>query len=170
MVAGAFVAAAITLPACGSGDPTIEDQALPYSFAYPSDFQAGTPTAEPARETGYDNQTIVARENGQDLVAVQTQQLRREVTSQLIPRVKREVEQQARQIGRVRDRDDLRVGRLDGVVFEMSLSGPSGVPVGARWIYAAKDRTLYWINCQWQQDRQAVIRGCDRVLQTFKPR
>lgn len=169
-MAGAFVAAAIALPACGSGDQTIDDQGLPYSFAYPSDFQTGTPTAEPARETGYDNQTIVASENGQDLVAVQTQELRREVTPRLIPRVEREVEQQARQIGRVQERKDIRVGGLYGVVFEMSLRGPTGVPVGARWIYAAKDRTLYWINCQWQQDRQAVMRACGKVLQTFKPR
>jgi hypothetical protein len=168
-VAGALAAAAIALPACGSGDQRVDDQGLPYSFAYPSDFQTGGQAAVPARESGYDNQTIVAKENGQDLVAVQTQELRREVSPRLVPRVKREVEQQARQVGRVRSRRDVRVGALDGVAFDMSLRGPTGVPVGARWIYAAKDRTLYWINCQWQSDRAAVLRACDKVLSTFKP-
>lgn len=121
----------------------------------------------PAR---FDNQTIVAQENGQDLVAVQTQQLRQPATPRNVPRIKREVEQQARQIGKVRRHRDVRVGGLDGVLFEMSLRGPAGVPVEAHWIYAAEDRTLFWINCQWQSNRPAVLRACDRVLKSFRAR
>ncbi len=112
----------------------------------------------------------MAKENGQDLVAVQTQPLRRPVTSELIPRVKREVAQSAKRTGKVKDRRDVRVAGLDGVALEMSLEGQTGVPVGARWIYAAKDRALYWINCQWQRERPAVLEACDQVLRTFKVR
>jgi len=165
-----LVLALAGLPACGSGPSKIDDESLPYSFTYPSDFESGGKADVPARESGFDNQTIVAKENGQDLVAVQTQPLRREVTPQLVPRVNREVEQNARRTGKVRSRKKVRVGGLDGVRFEMSLRGETGVPVNARWIYVAKDRTLYWINCQWRSNRAAVLRACDEVMGTFKPR
>jgi hypothetical protein len=158
------------LPACGSGDQTIDDQSLPYSFSYPGDFEAGGKAEVPARETGFDNQKIVAKANGQDLVAVQTQPLRQTVTPQLVPRVKREVEQGARRSGKVGTRRDARVGGLDGVMFDMRLTGQAGVPVSARWVYAAKDRTLFWINCQWREDRPAVLRACAKVLRTFRAR
>ena len=158
------------LGGCGSGDATIDDSKLPYSFSYPSDFESGGRAAVPARETGFDNQTIVAKENGQDLIAVQTQPLRQSVTPQLVPRVKREVAQAARRTGKVRTRRDVRVGGLDGVLFQMRLRADTGVPVSARWIYAAKARTLFWINCQWQAERAAVLRGCDKVLRTFRAR
>ena len=155
--------------ACG-GEGQIDDPKLPYSFSYPDGFQTGGESNISAREQGLDNQTIVAKENGQDLVAVQTQPLRRPVTSQLIPRVKREVAQSAKRTGKVKDRRDVRVAGLDGVALEMGLQGQTGVPVGARWIYAAKDQTLYWINCQWQRERPAVLEACDQVLRTFKVR
>jgi hypothetical protein len=158
--------ALLPVAACGSGDGTIDDSSLPYSFAYPDGFQVGEKSTAPA---GFGNQTIVARENGQDLVAVQTQPLRREVTPDLIPRIKREVQQTARREGRVRGRRDVRVGGLDGVSFDVTLM-ETGVPVNARWVYAAKDRTLYWINCQWRNDRDAVLKACDEVLRSFKPR
>ncbi|HEV2772604.1 MAG TPA: hypothetical protein VGV57_07245, partial [Thermoleophilaceae bacterium] len=83
--------------------------------------------------------------------------------------VKREVEQAARRTGKVQGRSNVRVGGLDGISLQMSLQA-SGVPVGARWIYAAKDRTLYWINCQWQSDRRDVLGACDKVLRTFRTR
>ena len=155
---------------CGSGQKRVDDESLPYSFAYPGDFESGAEANDPAPEGGFDNQTIVAKESGQDFVSVQTQPLRRAVTPQLVPRMKREVEQAARRVGKVRSRRDLRVGGLDGVAFEMSLRGEAGVPVSARWVYAARDRTLYWINCQWQSDRPAVLRACDQVVRTFRPR
>ena len=87
----------------------------------------------------------------------------------LIPRVKREVEQAARRTGKVLGRSNVRIGGLDGVSLQMSLQA-NGVPVGARWIYAAKDRTLYWINCQWQFDRRDVLGACDQVKRTFRAR
>jgi len=158
-----------TLAACG-GDERIDDPKLPYSFSYPDDFQAGGESTTSSREGGFDNQTIVAKENGQDLVAVQTQPLRRTVTPRLVRRVQREVEQSARRTGTVKQRSKVRVDGLDGIGFEMSLRGDTGVPVGARWIYAAKDRTLFWINCQWQTERPAVVAACDEVLRTFRIR
>jgi hypothetical protein len=162
--------AAAVLPACGSGEQTIDDRSLPYSFAYPSGFQSGGRADVPARETGFDNQTIVAKKNGLDLVAVQTQPLRRAVTPDLMPQFKREVAQNARRLGRLRSRRDVRVGGLEGVMFEMALRGQSGVPVRARWVYTPKDKTLYWINCQWRRDRVGVLSACDKVLRTFRAR
>jgi hypothetical protein len=167
------LALALALPAlaaCGGNDGTIDDPKLPYSFSYPEDFQSGGESTVSAREQGFDNQTIVAKENGQDLVAVQTQPLRRPVAPELVRRVKQEVTQSARQKGKVRDRNDVRFAGLDGVGFQMSLKSETGVPVGARWIYGAKDRTLFWINCQWQSDRPAVLNACDEVLRTFEVR
>lgn len=155
------------LTGCGGDDGTIDDPKLPYSFSYPEGFKAGGESAN-AREGTSDNQTIVAQENGQDLVAVQTQPLRRPVTPKLVERVKREVEQAARRTGKVKGKRDVRVAGLDGVSFEMSLEGETGVPIGARWIYAAKDRMLFWINCQWQSDRPAVLAACDEVVRTFR--
>jgi hypothetical protein len=162
--------AAAGVAACGSGDERIDDASLPYSFAYPPDFESGGEADVPPRESGFDNQTIVAKANGQDLVAVQTQPLRQAVTRQLVPRVNREVEQNARRTGKVVSRRKVRVGGLDGVALDMRLRGEAGVPVSARWIYVAKDRTLYWINCQWRSDRAAVLRACDKVMRSFKPR
>lgn len=164
---------AVTLPAlaaCGGDNGSIDDPKLPYSFTYPEEFQSGGESRGTSREQGFDNQTIVAKENGQDLVAVQTQPLRRTVTPNLVKRVKREVEQSAKRTGKVEDRSQVRVAGLDGVNFEMSLRGDTGVPVSARWIYAAKDRTLFWINCQWQSDRPAVLRACDEVVRSFRIR
>ena len=161
--------APVTVSACGSGGSSIDDPSLPYSFDYPDGFETGRQATTPAREGGFENQTIIAKENGQDLVAVQTQRLRRQVDARLIPRVKREVEQAARRTGKVRGRSDVRIGGLDGLSLQMSLQG-SGVPVGARWIYAAKDRTLYWINCQWQSDRRDVLGACDQVVRSFRTR
>jgi hypothetical protein len=156
------------LAACGGDDGTIDDPKLPYSFTYPDDFQAGGRSTN--RAESFDNQTIVARANGQDLIAVQTQPLRRPVTPKLVQRVKREVEQSARLTGKVKEKSDKRVAGLEGVQFEMSLQGDTGVPVGAHWIYAAKDRTLYWVNCQWQNDRPAVLKACDEVVRSFRIR
>jgi hypothetical protein len=156
------------LAACGGDDGTIDDPKLPYSFTYPDDFQAGGKSTN--RAESFDNQTIVARKNGQDLIAVQTQPLRRPVTPKLVKRVRREVEQSARRTGKVKERSDTQVAGLEGVKFEMSLQGDTGVPVGAQWIYAAKDRTLYWINCQWQNDRPAVLKACDEVVRSFRIR
>lgn len=164
---------ALALPAlagCGGDDGRIDDPKLPYSFSYPEEFQSGGESTISAQEQGFDNQTIVAKENGQDLVAVQTQPLRRTVTPNLVARVKREVAQSAKRTGKVKDRNDVNVAGLDGVGFEMSLQGETGVPVDARWIYAAKDRTLFWINCQWRNDRPAVLNACNEVLSTFKIR
>ncbi len=158
------------LAACGGDDGTIDDPKLPYSFAYPDDFQAGGESTSRAREQSFGNQTIVAKANGQDLVAVQTQPLRRPVTPKLVKRVKREVEQSARRTGKVKEKSDTQVAGLEGVKFEMSLQGDTGVPVGAQWIYAAKDRTLYWINCQWQNNRPAVLKACDEVVRSFRIR
>ncbi|MBA3420342.1 MAG: hypothetical protein H0U12_00305 [Thermoleophilaceae bacterium] len=163
------VLAPLALASCGSGGSSIDDPNLPYSFDYPDGFQTGGKSTVPAREGGFENQTIVAKESGQDFVAVQTQRLRRQVDARLVPRVKREVEQAARRIGKVRGRSNVRIGGLDGVSLQMGLQA-TGVPVGARWIYAAKDRTLYWINCQWQSDRQDVLGACDRVMRTFRAR
>lgn len=163
------VFAPLALAGCGSGGSSIDDPSLPYSFDYPDGFETGGQPATPAREGGFENQTIVAKESGQDFVAVQTQRLRRQIDARLIPRVKREVEQAARRTGEVRGRGDVRIGGLDGIGLQMRLQG-SGVPVGARWIYAAKDRTLYWVNCQWQSNRQDVLAACDRVMRTFRPR
>lgn len=163
------VLAPLALVGCGSGGSSVDDPSLPYSFSYPDGFQTGGKSTTPAREGGFENQTIVAKENGQDLVAVQTQRLRRQVNPRLIPRVKREVEQAARRTGKVLGRSNVRVGGLDGVSLQMSLQA-NGVPVGARWIYAAKDRTLYWINCQWQFDRRDVLGACDQVKRTFRAR
>jgi hypothetical protein len=156
------------LAACGGDDGTIDDPKLPYSFTYPDDFQAGGRSTN--RAESFDNQTIVARANGQDLIAVQTQPLRRPVTPKLVKRVRREVEQSARRTGKVKERSDTQVAGLEGVKFEMSLQGDTGVPVGAQWIYAAEDRTLYWINCQWQNDRPAVVKACDEVVRSFRIR
>jgi hypothetical protein len=161
--------AALALGGCGSADGVIDDPALPYSFSYPEEFQEGGKSTVSAREQGFDNQVIVAKETGQDLISVQTQPLRRTVTPKLVPRVKREVEQSAKRTGKVVDKHDVRVAGLDGVEFRMSLRG-TGVPVQARWIYAAKDRTLYWINCQWQTDRAAVADACEVVRGSFKTR
>jgi hypothetical protein len=165
----ALLLALATLAAagCGSSDGKVDDPGLPYAFSYPEELEEGGRATVPAQ--GYDNQKIVAEASGQDYVAVQTQPLRRTVDSKLVPRLKREVEQSARRTGRVRERHDVRAGGLDGVSFEMTLRG-TGVPVGARWIYAAKDRTLYWINCQWQKDRAGVLEACEEVTRTFKPR
>lgn len=164
---------ALTLPAvaaCGGDNGTIDDPKLPYSFSYPDEFQSGGESQSSSREQSYDNQTIVAKENGQDLVAVQTQPLRRPVTPELVSRVQREVEQSAERTGKVKDRKKVRISGVEGVGFEMSLRGDTGVPVMARWVYAAKDRTLYWINCQWQSDRPAVISACDEIVRSFKIR
>ena len=163
------VLAPLAVVGCGSGGSSIDDASLPYSFSYPDGFRTGGRSNTPARGGGFENQTIVAKENGQDLVAVQTQPLRRQVNARLIPRVKREVQQAARRTGKVRERSDVRIGGLDGISLQMSLQA-NGVPVDARWVYAAKDRTLYWINCQWQSDRQAVLRACDQVMRTFRAR
>ena len=162
------VLAPLALAGCGSGT-SVDDPNLPYSFDYPDGFQPGAQSTTRGGAGGFENQSIIAKENGQDLVAVQTQRLRREVNARLIPRVKREVEQAARRIGKVQGRSNVRVGGLDGISLQMRLQG-SGVPVGARWIYAAKDRTLYWINCQWQSDRRDVLGACDKVLRTFRTR
>lgn len=158
------------LGACGGDNGTIDDPALPYSFSYPDDFESGGELNEAPEEQGFDNQTIVAKENGQDLVAVQTQPLRRPVTPKLVRRLKREVEQSARRTGKVEGKRNVRVDGLEGVGFVMSLEGETGVPVSAHWIYAAKDQTLYWINCQWQTDRSAVNRACDEVVRSFEVR
>ena len=163
------VVAPLVLAACGSGGSSVDDPNLPYSFDYPDGFQTGGQSTTPGREEGFENQSIIAKENGQDLVAVQTQRLRRQVNAKLIPRVKSEVEQAARRTGKVQGRSNVRVGGLDGVSLQMSLQA-NGVPVGARWIYAAKDRTLYWINCQWQSDRRDILGACDKVVRTFRPR
>lgn len=162
--------ALLALAGCGGDTGTIDDPKLPYSFTYPDEFQSGGESKGSSREQGYDNQTIVAKENGQDLVAVQTQPLRRTVTPELVSRVQREVEQSAKRTGKVKDRTKVQVAGLEGVGFEMTLRGNTGVPVMARWIYAAKDRTLYWINCQWQSDRPAVIGACDKIVRSFKTR
>jgi hypothetical protein len=161
--------AALALGGCGSSDGEIDDPALPYSFSYPKEFEEGGKSTVSAREQGFDNQVIVAKETGQDLISIQTQPLRRTVTPKLVPRVKREVEHSARRTGKVQSKRDVRVAGLEGVEFRMSLRG-TGVPVQARWIYAAKDRTLYWINCQWQTDRATVSDACDVVRGTFKTR
>ena len=157
----------LALVGCGSGGSSIDDTNLPYSFDYPDGFQAGGESN--TRQAGFENQSIVAKENGQDLVAVQTQRLRRQVDPRLIPRVKREVEQAARRTGKVRGRRNVRVAGLDAISLQMSLQA-NGVPIGARWIYAAKDRTLYWINCQWQSNPQDVRGACDQVMRTFRTR
>jgi hypothetical protein len=44
------------------------------------------------------------------------------------------------------------------------------VPIGARWVYASKDRTLFWVNCQWRSDRPGVLAACDEVLRSFRAR
>lgn len=171
ILAATLVALAVTaVAACGGDNGRIDDPKLPYSFTYPDDFQSGGESTNPSREGGYDNQTIVAQANGQNLVAVQTQPLRRTVTPKLVDRVKREVEQAARRTGTVKDRNPVRVAGLEGVGFEMRLRGDTGVPVEARWIYAAKDRTLFWINCQWQNERPAVLEACDEVVRSFRIR
>jgi hypothetical protein len=162
------VLAPLALAGCGSST-SVDDPNLPYSFDYPDGFQTGGQSTTQGGAGGFENQSIIAKENGQDLVAVQTQRLRREVNARLVPRVKREVEQAARRTGKVQGRSNVRVGGLDGISLQMRLQA-SGVPVGARWIYAAKDRTLYWINCQWQSDRRDVLGACDKVLRTFRTR
>jgi hypothetical protein len=162
--------ALVGVPACGSGDNVVDDASLPYSFAYPSDFEAGARADVPARDSALDNQTIIARESGQNFVSVQTYPLREPVSPELVPRINREAEAIARRIGRVRTRRKVRVDGLDGVMFDMRVRGEAGVPVHARSTYAGKGRTLYWINCQWQSDRAPVLRACDKVLRTFRPR
>ena len=169
-MAAPLAATLVLASACGSGDKRIDDPDLPYSFSYPSEFETGEQASVSARESGFDNETLVAKENGQDLIAVQTQPLRRPVSPKLVPRVKREVEQGARRTGKVRAKHDVRLGGLDGVAFDMTLRGEAGVPIGARWVYASKDRTLFWVNCQWRSDRPGVLAACDEVLRSFRAR
>jgi hypothetical protein len=169
-MAAPLAATLVLASACGSGDERIDDPKLPYSFSYPSEFETGEQASVSARESGFDNETLVAKKNGRDLIAVQTQPLRRPVSPKLVPRVKREVEQGARRTGKVRAKRDVRVGALDAVAFDMTLRGEAGVPIGARWVYAAKDRTLFWVNCQWRSDRPAVLAACDEVLRSFRAR
>jgi hypothetical protein len=165
----ALVGAVLATGGCGSSDGKVDDPGLPYSYSYPEEFKEGGQAKVSAREQGFENQTIVAKQSGQDYVAVQTQPLRRTVAPKLIPRIKRELEQSSHRTGRIKGRRNVRIADLDGVAFEMNLRG-TGVPVGARWIYLPKGRTLYWINCQWQKDRARIVGACDKVAQTFMTR
>ena len=169
-MAAPLAATLVLALACGSGDERIDDPTLPYSFSYPSDFETAEQASVSTRESGFDNEKLVTKENGQGLIAVRTQPLRRPVSPELVPRVKREVEQGARRTGKVRTKRDVRLGGLDAVAFDMTLRGEAGVPIGARRVYAAKDRTLFRVDCEWRTDRPAVLAACDEVLRSFRAR
>ena len=164
------IAVCVLLAACGSEDKKIGDPDLPYSFAYPDDFSAsGEANLREAGVQGYGNQTVIAKGDGRDLVSVQTQPLKRRYTPDLLPRVKRELERSARDSGTVQSSREVEAGGTRGVEFRLEIRAATST-TGASWTYLPKDQTLYWIACQWQSEREAVLDACGEVLKTFETR
>jgi len=146
----------------------VKDDKLPYSFEFPSEFQrVGADSLESTTGKAYENETVVAKGDGAELVSVQTQTLRQSVTPELLGRVEAELESSAREVGMIERQGDTRVDDLPGFEFRLKYGG-RGAKTEALWTYAPKDRTLYWVNCQWQNDRQAVLDACSKVLKTLE--
>jgi hypothetical protein len=152
----------------GSEDTTVDDPDLPYSFSHPEGF--GTAEGTNLRGAGgvrYEDQTVIAKGEGGDLIAAQTQSLNRRVTRRLLPRIRRELTQAARQAGSVRGSKRVKVSGIDGFQFRLDLE-EAGTRASALWTYLPKGLTLYYVICQWQQDREGLLDACREVLDTFE--
>jgi len=166
--ASALAGAALLISGCGSGGQSVKDDKLPYSFDFPSEFQrVSGDSVESTAGKAYENETVVAKGDGAELVSVQTQALRQSVTSKLLPRVEDELEASAREVGTIERQGSVKVDDLPGFEFRITYGG-RGTKTEALWTYAPKGRTLYWVNCQWQNDRQAVLDACSEVLETLE--
>ncbi len=164
----ALAGAALLAGGCGSGGQSVEDDKLPYSFEFPSGFQrVSGDNLEAATSKTYENETVIAKGDGAELVSVQTQALRQSVTPNLLARVEAELESSAREVGTVERQGSVKVDDRPGFEFRIRYGG-RGAKTEALWTYAPKDRTLYWVNCQWQKDRQAVLDACSEVLETLE--
>ncbi len=164
----ALAGAALVIGGCGSGDQSVDDDKLPYSFGFPSEFQeVSGDNLESAAGRAYENETVIAKGDGAELVSVQTQALRQTVTPKLLGRVEAELEDAAREVGTIERQGRVTVDDLPGFEFRIRYGG-RGAKTEALWTYTPKDRTLYWINCQWRNDRQAVLDACSKVLETLE--
>ena len=152
------------LAGCGGGDESVEGEDLPYSYTFPSDFKradASSLTQLPGR---YDDESVISKARGAELVSVQTETLSRPVSAKLLPRIEQELETRARRFGKVTARRKRKVDGLAAIEFTLDLDGGTG----ARWTFVPKDRKLYWVNCQWQRDRESVLKACARVNETLR--
>ena len=170
----ARVAAALTLAGgaavaagCGSGDKSVDDAELPYSFTYPGDFNQAP--QEGLGQTGgaFQNVSAIAKGDGAELVSVQTQPLRQAVTPKLVKQLEDQQEALARRDASVLSRKDVRIDDVEGVQFRVDLK-EGGTTTSALWTYVAKGRTLYYVNCQWRQDRETVLDACAKVTDTLE--
>lgn len=161
----ALAAAALGASSCG-GDKSVEDEKLPYSFSFPSDFNRGEQNNLQQEGGAFENATVIAKGDGAELVSVQTQQLRLAVTPRIAPQLKRQLEATARRDASVVSRKDVKVDGLDGVQFRVELK-QGRTATSALWTYVAKGRTLFYVNCQWRQDRDAVLDACEEVTSSL---
>jgi hypothetical protein len=151
------------LAACGSGEESLDDPDLPYSFKYPGEFSPGGQLRVTASEEGkFENQSVIAKGDGRDLIAVQTQRSNRPYKLAAL----RKAERSTKEI-KVNGKRDVSVGGLDGVEFQLELKADGTTAMSER-TYLVKDGTLYRIDCQWQSDKQSVLDACAKVLTTFK--
>jgi hypothetical protein len=165
-----LVAAAVVLSSCGGGgDDRKVDPDLPYTFTFPEGFGPSTESNVQQAAGDFGQVTTVARGSGREVISVQTQTLRQPVSRRLRPAFRRELVQLARASGKVRSVRAVTVDGVRGYALTMGLK-EAGATVGARWTYFPAGRTLYWISCQWQRERAAVLDGCDEVLRTFERR
>jgi hypothetical protein len=163
------LAAAVVLASCGGGDDREVDPDLPYSFSFPEGFDPSTESNVQQAAGDFRQATTIARGSGREVISVQTQLLRQPVSRRLRPAFRRELVQLARASGKVRSVREVTVDGVRGYALTIRLK-EAGAAVGARWTYLPAGRTLYWISCQWQRERAAVLDGCDEVLRTFERR
>ena len=160
----------VSLPvvACGSEDTKVDDPDLSYSFSHPEGFGEGK-ESDLGRGAGlrFEDKTVIGKGDGGDLIAVQTAKLARTVTPELRRGVNRLVTQLARRTGSVRSRKQVEVAGAEAFQFRLELRG-GGTTASALSTYLPKGRTLYWIFCQWQRERKAVLEACDEALDTFE--
>jgi hypothetical protein len=156
-------ALAVVFTACGSGEESLDDPDLPYSFKYPGEFSPGGQLRVSAREEGkFENQSVIAKGDGRDLIAVQTQRSDRPYRLAVL----RKIERSTKDI-KVNGKKDVSVGGLDGVEFQLELKADGTAAMSER-TYLAKNGMLYRIDCQWQSDEQSVLDACAKVLATFQ--
>jgi hypothetical protein len=161
-LSGALVLGLLAVSGCG--EKSLDEPDLPYTFKYPDEFKTGGQIRPPDPRGAFENETVIAKGDGRDLIAVRTESLGPYVAKRLRGR-----ERSTKDITLVRA-TDVTVAGLDGVEFQVELLTDRGSTTAtAKRTYITDGETLYRIDCQWVEDMGGVLDACDSVLESFSP-
>jgi hypothetical protein len=163
VTAAALIAGLLAVSGCG--DKSLDEPGLPYTFKYPDEFKTGGQIRPPDPRGRFENETVIAKGDGRDLIAVRTESLGPYVAKRL-----RERERSTKDLKVVRA-TDVTVAGLDGVEFQVELLTDRGrTTATAKRTYVTDGETLYRIDCQWVEDMGGVLDACGTVLESFSTR